>query len=282
MRKRQKNYWDMSKEELADATREFDSELARDDFRPLGPEKQAIWQRLQQQKGKKRLASACHWVIRSKSDLRELRQKVEQAALALQQRMKNIMNASGLKLIQDLNLGEFGYNPCRPGQSMNLVEQINQSATLLVACAAVERLMRKHPSRQGYVISSPTGPGYDIWAADASVVAEVFAATSPRSNRKLKNDLEAVRKDKEPFRHHPPEHRYVFFVARAQEGFRSLPFQGPEDDPDLKEKVWHLSEPGRPRVTVVPLSEQEVFGLKHLAKRSVTKSDTNSGVNGNF
>jgi hypothetical protein len=52
MRKRRKNYWDMTKGELAVATREFDSELARDDFRPLGPEKQAIWQRLQQQRGK--------------------------------------------------------------------------------------------------------------------------------------------------------------------------------------------------------------------------------------
>ncbi len=42
-------YWEMTQEELAEATREFEGELQPDTFRPLGPEKQLIWQRLQEQ-----------------------------------------------------------------------------------------------------------------------------------------------------------------------------------------------------------------------------------------
>jgi hypothetical protein len=50
-KKSSKPYWDMTTEELAAATREFDREILPDTFRPLGSEKQAVWERLQRQPG---------------------------------------------------------------------------------------------------------------------------------------------------------------------------------------------------------------------------------------
>ncbi|MBI3409286.1 MAG: hypothetical protein HY040_13145 [Planctomycetes bacterium] len=48
-----KPYWEMNKEELAEATREFDQELAPDTFHSLSPQKQLVWERLQKEKNAK-------------------------------------------------------------------------------------------------------------------------------------------------------------------------------------------------------------------------------------
>ena len=42
-----KPYWEMNKDELGEATKEFDRELVNDTFRPLGPEKLSLWNSLQ-------------------------------------------------------------------------------------------------------------------------------------------------------------------------------------------------------------------------------------------
>ena len=121
-----------------------------------------------------------------------LRKRIKQAAVALSHGLKKLTADKPFDLLKNFKLERFGYDPFDSRMEMNLVEQINQSVTLLVGCAAVERLLRKHPSEAGYVVSRPTSKGYDVWAEDASVVAEVFAATSPGSNQKIRRDLDAV------------------------------------------------------------------------------------------
>jgi len=110
------------------------------------------------------------------------------------------------------------------------------------------------------VVAPPTAKGYDIWAIDVSVAAEVFAATSPGSNRKLRKDLEAVLENKEPFQLDPPRHRYVFFVSRSLKGF---PVKQLEKGSDavLGDQVWHLVSHGRCSVSVVRLPEETVFDV---------------------
>ncbi len=265
-KKAPKSYWDMTQEELAEATREFDRELVRDLFRSLGPEKRVIWERLRKQERKRRRKANGRPLrrVRSRDDVRSLRKKVEQAATSLARRIRSVKARPPLDVIKALKLEPLGFDPYDSGRPMNLVEQINQSATLLVACAAVERLLRKHPSREGYVISRPTSKGYDLWAVDVSVAAEVFAATFPGSNDKIEKDLIAILKNKEPFDdRHPPQHRYVFFVSRSPKGFppRSFDLHGPEHDSVLGE-VWHLMDHGRRSVTVVALPEAAVFPAK--------------------
>ena len=97
----------------------------------------------------------------------------------------------------------------------------------------------------------------DVWADDVSVVAEVFAATSPGSNQKIRKDLDAVLKSKAPF---TPKHRYVFFVSRSLAGFppKKYPLT-PGSDPQLVGSVWWLLQDGHRAVTVVSLPEEAVF-----------------------
>jgi len=44
MNKRKKKYWDMTTEELAEATREFDQEGVAESFRPMTPSEEAAWE----------------------------------------------------------------------------------------------------------------------------------------------------------------------------------------------------------------------------------------------
>ncbi len=261
-KKSPKEYWEMNKEELAEATREFNQELRKDDFHPLGPEKRALWERLRQQEVKApRRTENSAWVrLCSLEDERVLREKIKKAGAALTQCIRKMKARNPLEVLKEFKLDPLGFDPYDPGHKMNLVEQINQSATLLVAGAAVERLLGKHPSREGYVISRPTSKGYDLWAVDASVAAEVFAATCPGNNQKIIKDLAAVLKNKEPFERDPPRFRYIFFVSGSLKGFPPsfYPLQGPRHDSTLGE-VWCLIEHGRCSVTIVPLPEAAVF-----------------------
>jgi hypothetical protein len=257
-KKAPKPYWEMNKDELAEATREFDRELHPDDFQALGREKSRIWQRLQKKEASRRADTL---QVCSKNDLRELRDRIGKAAAGLVQQLNGLAVAKPVDILKILKLDPLGFDPYEPSQKMNLVEQINQSATLLVACAAVEGLLRKHPSRTGYMISRPTSKGYDLYALDASVAADVFAAIWPGGNDKISNDLKAVLKNKEPFSENcPPQHRYIFFVSRTSRGFPppKCSLQGPHRDAVFG-TVWYLIEDGRRSVTIVPLAEDLVF-----------------------
>lgn len=259
VRKPPKPYWELNKSELAEATREFDCELVGG-FHPLGADKAALWNRIREETTTE---DSCDGVapvrLRSAADVEALRERIKKAAAALAHRLKKLAVHGPFELLKDFKLQRLGFDPYDPSMEMNLVEQINQSATLLVACSAVECLLRKHPSDEGYIVSRPTSKGYDVWASDVSVVAEVFAATFPGSNQKIKKDLNAILgKPKAPFRS-APEHRYVFFVCRSLDGFppKSHPLSL-GTDPEFGD-VWRLLEDGHCSVTVVRLKEESVF-----------------------
>ncbi len=93
------------------------------------------------------------------------------------------------------------------GEPRNLVEQLNQTFTILVTLRAVEQLIRLHPEAGGFRLALETSAGRDIESVVPDLVAaEVFSATHPGSNPKLKKDIERLRDD-------PARHRYVFFAA---------------------------------------------------------------------
>ena len=87
---------------------------------------------------------------------------------------------------------------------LNLIEQVNQTFTALVSVRAVEYLFDHHPGACPFRVNLGTAPGSDIESLDRSVVAEVFAATSPSSNQKKKKDIAKAAAV-------PAKHRYVFF-----------------------------------------------------------------------
>ena len=115
-------------------------------------------------------------------------------------------NAEPMALLKALRCEMVGHDPLT-GDPLNVVEQLNQTFTILVTLRAIERLIELHPEAGGFRLALGTSSGRDIESVvPALVAAEVFAATHPASNQKLKNDLARLAGD-------PARHRYVFFAA---------------------------------------------------------------------
>jgi hypothetical protein len=111
-----------------------------------------------------------------------------------------------MALLKALRFELVGKDPLT-GEDLNVVEQLNQTFTILVTLRAVERLIELHPDAGGFQLALGTSSGRDIESVAPNLVAaEVFSATRPNSNQKLKKDLERLKIDSAP-------HRYVFFAA---------------------------------------------------------------------
>lgn len=111
-----------------------------------------------------------------------------------------------LALLKSLRFELVGHDPLT-GEPLNVVEQLNQTFTILVTLRAVERLIELHPDAGGFRLALGTSSGRDIESVTPDLVAaEVFSATHPSSNQKLKKDIARLDAD-------PARHRYVFFAA---------------------------------------------------------------------
>ena len=111
-----------------------------------------------------------------------------------------------LELFRELRFHTVGHDPltCAP---LNFVEQLNQTFTILVTLRAIEQLLEIHPEAGGFRLALTTSSGRDIESVVQDLVAaEVFAATHPNSNQKIKKDIARLSAD-------PARHRYVFFAA---------------------------------------------------------------------
>jgi hypothetical protein len=113
-----------------------------------------------------------------------------------------------MSLLRAMRFDTVGHDPLT-GEPLNIVEQLNQTFTILVTLRAIERLFELHPDAGGYRLALGTSSGRDIESVkEGLVAAEVFSATSPASNQKLKKDQMRLATD-------PAQHRYVFFVVPA-------------------------------------------------------------------
>lgn len=95
-------------------------------------------------------------------------------------------------------------------RALNLVEQINQTFTYLVALKAARLLLEWHPEAGGLRLAPGAhtrGDSLDIEGLMPGVLgAETFAAVAPTNNRKLARDLAKLGT-------RPETHRYVFFSS---------------------------------------------------------------------
>ncbi|NKX47763.1 hypothetical protein HGG67_05925 [Rhodobacteraceae bacterium R_SAG8] len=115
---------------------------------------------------------------------------------------------SPMELLHSLKFDPVGFHPFA-GHALNVIEQVNQTATYLVALEAARLLFDLHPEETGYVIAPGAYMSHplDIMSiTEGQIGAETFAAVDPRNNNKLKKDLTklATRADR---------HRYVFFSS---------------------------------------------------------------------
>jgi hypothetical protein len=122
-----------------------------------------------------------------------------------------------LDLLRQMKFETIGFHPIE-GHPLNLVEQINQTWSYVVALAATRQLLELHPDVGGYRLA----PGayasipLDIMSeAEGLVGAETFAAVDPCNNSKLVEDLAKMGA-------RPEQHRYVFFMSPRFPGSRRL------------------------------------------------------------
>lgn len=111
-------------------------------------------------------------------------------------------------------LARIKFDPvgCHPVERrpLNIVEQVNQTFSYLVALKASRLLLEWHPEAEGFRLApgahAPKG-SLDVESLVPGVVgAETFAAVSPNNNRKLARDLLKLSARAERF-------RYVFFMS---------------------------------------------------------------------
>ena len=136
-----------------------------------------------------------------------------------------------LEVLHTLKFDAPGYHPVN-GQSLNLVEQLNQTFTVLASLAAARRMLECRP-KCGLCLHLAEEGGRDIHSITEGVVeAEVFASVHPRNNNKLKEDLDRLAESKST-------HRYVFFYSPSY-----TPGRKPNLERDnLKVEVWALGRP---------------------------------------
>jgi len=98
----------------------------------------------------------------------------------------------GLHLLHELKFKKSGVDPLDEKRPLNLIEQLNQMWTYLATFQAAADLLRRFPASTPLIMRLGTEKGPDICSQDDSIVAEVFAATDPRSNQKLSKDVAKV------------------------------------------------------------------------------------------
>lgn len=113
---------------------------------------------------------------------------------------------SPLELLAAMRFTTAGRDPLSD-RPLNVVEQLNQTFTVLVALRAVEALIELHPDAGGFRPALGAIAGRDIESVQPGLVAaEVFAAVHPSNNDKLASELRRLRADNS-------RHRYVSFSS---------------------------------------------------------------------
>jgi hypothetical protein len=123
-----------------------------------------------------------------------------------------------LDLLRRMKFETAGIHPIQ-GHALNIVEQINQTWTYVVALAAARHLLELHPEAGGYLLAPGAHAAIDLdimSEVPGLVGAETFAAVDPKNNKKLETDLRKLAARTE-------QHRYIFFMSPLFPGFKRLP-----------------------------------------------------------
>lgn len=145
-------------------------------------------------------------VIRSINDAASLHAQVLKGAERTVSWLR-AFEGSPLELLAALRFQTVEHDPLT-GEAQNVIEQLNQTFTILVSLRAVKRLIEMHPEANGFRLALATSSGRDIESVEPDLVAaEVLSATIPSSNQKLKKDIARLTSD-------TARHRYVFSQHR--------------------------------------------------------------------
>jgi hypothetical protein len=159
-------------------------------------------------------------VISSIKDAEEMHSQILDAAIRTVAFLRNC-NDDPMALLKRLRFDLVGHDPLT-GEPLNVVEQLNQTFTILATLKAVEELIKLHPDAGGYPLALGTCGGRDIESVENGLVAaEVFSATHPNSNQKLRKEKDRLATD-------ASKYRYVFFASPCFSAGRHKELETPE------------------------------------------------------
>jgi hypothetical protein len=111
-----------------------------------------------------------------------------------------LARTTGVHVLASLKFQKAGRDPISD-RPLNFIEQINQTFTYLASLESVRYLFANHPERAPFTVNLGTAPGPDVASADGMLIAEVFAATHPGSNGKLRKDMKKLRAQRADIRY---------------------------------------------------------------------------------
>ena len=146
--------------------------------------------------------------IKNKSEIDDYIGQITHAAEEAHLRVTEIgETALAMEFLERLKFEKIGYDPLNIQRELNFIEQINQTFTYLASFKAAEFIFANHVGIKELVLNLGTAPGSDIETKDCGGIAgEVFAATKPNSNNKLKKDIDKVLSI-------VAKYKYVFFMC---------------------------------------------------------------------
>ena len=140
------------------------------------------------------------------------------------------VSADPLEALHALKFEKCGYHPIE-GHQLNLIEQLNQTFTVMASLAAARYLLEWFPQSGGLRLNLGAKAGRDIESIQGNEVeAEVFAAVHPNNNEKLKKDIKRLAGS-------VASNRFVFFYAPSHSPGRRLDLE----KLDSGVRVWALS-----------------------------------------
>jgi hypothetical protein len=145
--------------------------------------------------------------ITSLTDLDTLKAKIIMSAEKSRSRLEVLLKENAaIPFLEKIKFEKIGYDPIDSNRELNFIEQLNQSFTYLATIEGTRHLLESHPNATPFHLNLGTEPGPDIISRDQTVVAEVFAATNPNSNNKLKRDIERVLT-------YQARYKYIFYIS---------------------------------------------------------------------
>jgi hypothetical protein len=166
--------------------------------------------------GQSQCTARTYMLVRNVEDIDRYLEQVRKAATDTHAWIK-AQTGDQLDLLRRMKFETIGFHPIE-GHALNLVEQINQTWSYVVALAAARQLLELHPDVGGYQLAPGAHASIplDIMSEVEGVVgAETFAAVDPRNNCKLDADLVKMAARPEQF-------RYVFFMSPRFPGSKRL------------------------------------------------------------
>jgi len=123
--------------------------------------------------------------------LRLLKREVKKNMASAMAEIQKIQDP--VTLFREMKFGRLGFAP-RGSYPENIVEQLNQSFTILVSCYAAEKYF---PEAAGFEFAFASAGGRDMIACDKNgeviAEAEIFTAVEANNNRKLRRDVDRMR-----------------------------------------------------------------------------------------